>query len=394
MPKNSTTHFPNSDFQLFDAPDHDQYRSTPVQPRKQPAPATATSRIALNQSTAQACHNGQQHRQNSTQQSSSSVSTIQNPRVSGIVNGTRSPSTSSSPRYNNSPIAGQQAHFYANSAPSSSAILFQQNHQGRPPIPLFNSTGNAPQADMALTDFDNSDYSLLSSMPDMEGANFFDNPLGSGLTFGSTDDLGSANTNSVQTVSPQDVFLDSNSAPPSGSYPDFTPDTSYSESPGGVYSAETSPQWGYHSISQSLTPLFPDISPEEPVQPTPVSVNIPATNYVAPKMSRNDSSSGQANSRSSNQGRHSFTAGIAPKRRDKPLPAINYDVNDTVAAKRARNTLAARKSRERRVERTDFLVNQVNTLQSALEKSESALGKSEENTAYWKSIALALGHVE
>ena len=103
--------------------------------------------------------------------------------------------------------------------------------------------------------------------------------------------------------------------------------------------------------------------------------------YVAPKMSRNASSPGQSSPRSSHQGRHSSTSGVNSRRRDKPLPAITVeDPNDIIAVKRARNTMAARKSREKRVERTEQLVTQVTQLEADVE--------------YWKNIAISRGHVE
>ena len=52
-----------------------------------------------------------------------------------------------------------------------------------------------------------------------------------------------------------------------------------------------------------------------------------------------------------------------------PLPAITIeDPNDTVAVKRARNTLAARKSQEKHQERTEALLSQVNISEEEAEK--------------------------
>lgn len=101
---------------------------------------------------------------------------------------------------------------------------------------------------------------------------------------------------------------------------------------------------------------------------------------AAPHMCRNDSSPGHSSSRSSRQGRHSFTTGVNAKRRDKPLPVINVDPSDVIAVKRARNTMAARKSRQKRVERNDELIAQVADLEKKVD--------------YWKEIALSRGHVE
>jgi general control protein GCN4 len=190
----------------------------------------------------------------------------------------------------------------------------------------------------------------------------------------------------ASTVSPTEIMVDSMSAPPSGAFTEMTtPGTSTWESPYTANSCETSPLF-MDNLSPDDDPdkwpsLFGEI--QEPEREVLVSNTItsPTTSHVAPKMSRNDSSPGQTSSRSSHQGRHSFTAGVAPRRRDKPLPAITVeDPSDTIAVKRARNTLAARKSREKRMERTEALVSQVNDLEAEVER--------------WKGIALGMGHRE
>jgi len=58
-------------------------------------------------------------------------------------------------------------------------------------------------------------------------------------------------------------------------------------------------------------------------------------------------------------------------------PHIVEDPNDTVAMKRARNTLAARKSRQRKMQRFDEL--------------EEKIAKLEEERDHWKGIALRRG---
>jgi len=77
-------------------------------------------------------------------------------------------------------------------------------------------------------------------------------------------------------------------------------------------------------------------------------------------------------------GRHSSVAGVNSRRRDKPLPPIIVeDPSDTIAMKRARNTLAARKSRERKAMRLDEL--------------EEKIDKLTADRDYWKERAIALG---
>ena len=417
MPATNTISFANqdSDFVLFPST---ATAHTPSATRRNNDFVPATSRTVPNQYLGQT-YNGQQpyqRRRNSTQQSSASVSPIQNLRVSGIIQGTGSLSSSPSMQQFNSPT-GQQQRFYANSAPSSTAGLHQQSPRTRPPVPLFsNSTGNIlPQnmSTMALSqsfegipspegsgpspkliiadsdvssdnmfDFNNNDFT--SALDSSDG--LFDGSLDFGSHFEAINDPAPAQTPNLQTVSPQDLMVDSMSAPPSGAFTDLTtPGTSAFDSPYMANSTETSPLFAEESFTDDpdkWPSLFDPI--EEETNTGPVSHFAgasPSPTQHAPTMSRHDSSPGQSSSRSSQQGRHSFTSGVAPKRRDKPLPAITVDdPNDTVAVKRARNTMAARKSREKRVERTEHLVNQITELEAEVE--------------HWKNIAISMGHVD
>ena len=233
------------------------------------------------------------------------------------------------------------------------------------------------------TMFDFSDFTHAA--PDAHSDGHFDSSLDFGTQFESINHPAPAQASNVQTVSPKDLMVDTISAPPSGAFTDLTtPGTSYStfESPYMADSNETSPMFAEEAFGDDpdhWPSLFDPV--DEPMPNVSHFTQSPTTTHVAPKMSRNASSPGQTSARSSTQGRHSFASGVAPRRRDKPLPAITIeDPNDTVAVKRARNTLAARKSREKRQERTEALLSQVNMLEEEVEK--------------WKNIALSMGHVE
>ncbi|PFH59967.1 hypothetical protein XA68_11642 [Ophiocordyceps unilateralis] len=78
-------------------------------------------------------------------------------------------------------------------------------------------------------------------------------------------------------------------------------------------------------------------------------------------------------------GLHSSVAGVNARKRDKPLPPLVYDHTDQVAAKRARNTMAARKSRERKVQR--------------LEELEETIANLKAERDHWKRMALARSDV-
>jgi len=332
---------------------------------------------------------------------------LQHPHLSGNNFG----SSTSSPMQTYSPLGQAQNRFYASSAPNSSTAL-NNSPRARPPVPMFSqSTGNIKkmaththtEGSTAWHDHISLSPQLTSSPSDMStGFDFepfasasdvnFDEPLDFGhiAQFEPINHPAPVQTSTHPlTVSPKDVMVDSTSAPPSTTFTDLTtPGTSTFESPYMVNSNQTSPFFGEEDLgdnSDDWPSLFPTL--EDNTAQAPVSYNTNANaspapaHHVAPAMSRNGSSPGQS-ARSSHQGhgRHSFTSGVASKRRDKPLPAIVADPSDTVAVKRARNTLAARKSRAKRMERTEQLESEVANLEAEVE--------------HWKNIALSRGHVD
>ena len=188
----------------------------------------------------------------------------------------------------------------------------------------------------------------------------------------------------LQTVSPQDIFSDTMSAPPSGAYTNLsTPGTYSMESPYTqmVTSSDTSPNFDEFEVagdSEKYSNLFEvDHSYLDNVASVRrVSANCEAS--VAPPMTRNQSSPGQSSSRGSNVGRPSSSYGVNPRKRDKPLPPITVeDPSDIIAVKRARNTAAARKSREKKVHKFEEL-------------EEIIKGLTNERD-HWKDLALRRG---
>ncbi|MCJ1340892.1 hypothetical protein MMC09_006188 [Bachmanniomyces sp. S44760] len=186
-------------------------------------------------------------------------------------------------------------------------------------------------------------------------------------------------SDSVQTVSPQDIFSDNMSAPASGALTNMTtPGSSYQPSPYEyqkssfmVTSTEQSP---YLDADIETTSDWPTLFPEdEGIISTEQSI---VDDTMAPPMSRNQSSPGQASSRSSHQGRHSSISGVNARKRDKPLPPIEIkDPHDIIQVKRARNTAAARKSRAKKMERFEDLQAEIDTLKQEVD--------------YWKNMAEA-----
>jgi len=410
LPTPSTSLFgpdPETDFVLFPTT-----TTSTTTVRRQTTPAPATSRTAPSYRLGSA-YNGHQHSQvnNSTRQNTSSVSPIQNPRVSNIIQGNGSGTLSTSSQQF-SPTGQQQQNFYASSAPSSSAALEQQSPRTRPPVPLFSSrsTGDMSRRtshvegslshrpsltlstmltgsssgmvaeDQAFNELfnsrdrevrlsDNSFNQMEFSLPNFEG---FTQPMPTLI-----------NENASPCVSLQDVQY--NSEPASTTFTNLTtPGSDPFDSP-FAHSTDTSPIFAAdHNLpaeSDKWDPLFPA---DEFVGGIPAEHSF--DEYfpdlpVAPQMSRNTSSPGQSSTRSSNQGRHSKTSGVSSRRRDKPLPAIIIDdPTDSVKVKRARNTLAARKSRQKRVQVHDELQAEVEDMKSQRD--------------YWKLRAIELGHQE
>lgn len=195
---------------------------------------------------------------------------------------------------------------------------------------------------------------------------------------------------SAQTVSPKDIFADAlGSAPPSTAFTNLTsPDIG--ESPFINDSYDCSPMFQGDQVMTSDTwfSLFPeeDVKLESTIQPA----------LVAPVLERTISSNSMARSNSSSTGspivldtgyrrKSSVTGSPAtnaaitkPRRRKGPLPAISVDPNDKVALKRARNTLAARDSRQRKFDHVQTLEKRNAELEAEVEK--------------WKNIALSHGY--
>jgi hypothetical protein len=182
---------------------------------------------------------------------------------------------------------------------------------------------------------------------------------------------------STQTVSPKDLFNDGlGSAPPSTAFTNLTsPDIN--ESPYGLDSAyETSPMFDNADLAAnpSWYSLFPDaaahdasaVKMERNVSnlsasgQTSSSSNSP---LVSLDVSNRRKSSGQSPLGAGMQ-RHSSSSGINRRRRKGPLPAIEVDPCDKVAVKRARNTLAARESRQRKLDHVSQLESRIADLEA------------------------------
>ena len=182
------------------------------------------------------------------------------------------------------------------------------------------------------------------------------------------------------TVSPQDVF-NNDSFPPSTSFTNLTtPGSTFLDTPEEDY--ETSPLFSDNiGAHDHWYPLFPESNAPAPQMMRTTSTSSTGHIVVHPGGEGNRKRNSMASPAVlSPTVKYSDVAGVNARKRDKPLPPIIVNENDTVALKRARNTAAARKSRAKKVAEKDGLEEVVTDLKAQVE--------------HWKSIAISLGATE
>ena len=342
-----------------------------------------------------------QHRRHSSNHYS--ALSLQPQRVAAIINSIgHSTSTSALTRYN----PAQQQQFYASSAPSSSTGLNLQR-QTRPQVPLFSqSTGNihSQQAKTMAqgtlppsysptnsSDSQTADMDLFDDFTAFEGGastqpayqySAQSSPAVPTL-YDPSANLSSSSSTNMGTVSPQDLHVRDPyaSAPNSTAFTNLTSPSTYNESPEYADNFDVSPFVGNNGdLDQALGdpwyPLFPQDDQIEQKPQVPQSPLLPEEELEVSEQLRSANPRRRSGTGTSPpSGTHASVSGVNSRKRDKPLPPIIVeDPNDTVAMKRARNTLAARKSRQRKMQRFDEL--------------EDRIAKLEEERDHWKDIAL------
>lgn len=200
------------------------------------------------------------------------------------------------------------------------------------------------------------------------------------------------------TVSPNDLLMGHDpfaSAPASTAFTNMTTPSVYNESPFTDF--EASPMFtGENMCAEADTwpTLFPDAAPAPsapaPAAATPASAEqSPATEsdeFEEPTRRPSQSRKTSGASSSPGSGRLSSVSGVnANRRRAKVLPPIVIkDPTDTVGMKRAKNTLAARKSRARKQERMEDYEKRIRDLEAEKEKLMAERDQ-------WKAIATGAG---
>ncbi|KAF2153097.1 hypothetical protein K461DRAFT_267738 [Myriangium duriaei CBS 260.36] len=184
------------------------------------------------------------------------------------------------------------------------------------------------------------------------------------------------NDSAMGTISPKDLLMDnSGSVPPSAAFTNLTtPSSVYLGTPDDSF--EVSPMFDSLDAPETWPSLFDHEEPAaingaEMTRTTSGSSQI----VVHPGGMSRKRSSTTASPMTPNL-KMSSVAGIS-KRESKVLAPIVVDMNDAVAVKRARNTAAARKSRDKKFK------------ESAADKLRIA--ELEEQVELWKTRALAAG---
>lgn len=233
--------------------------------------------------------------------------------------------------------------------------------------------------------------STRSHMSDIDVDDFTGFEVGASTTFSSPamptvfDLAGSVSgTSNMGTVSPQDLLIHEPfmSAPNSTALTALTSPSIYDESPDLQDGYDVSPNFGSADFEAGSTKDWFSLFPQE-TAPGEDEVELVAETSADSRpedlevveIGSRSARRKAGNSPSSGCTRHSSVSGVSSRKRDKPLPPIIVeDPNDVIAMKRARNTLAARKSRERKAQRFEDL--------------EEKIRKLEAERDHWKNIAL------
>lgn len=174
-------------------------------------------------------------------------------------------------------------------------------------------------------------------------------------------------------ISPSEMHMN---PPMSGTPSGFTSPYSLFDSPSEGY--ETSPLFGSEEVGdeQGWFPLFPgsgEIEERDLRRSERPEANRVASDEASPQsVGSPDASPSFRSTSSSGVQKRSSTSGV--RKRTAPLPPIVVeDPSDVIAMKRARNTLAARKSRAKKAEK--------------MEEMEATIEDLKAEVEHWKTLA-------
>ncbi|CAI7659825.1 unnamed protein product [Penicillium bialowiezense] len=392
----SSSSSPNN-FAPIDFTVHEDFVLYPSTPHPQPrlrVPVNTTHRpSALQPFLAQ--NNPRRHSfslqlQRHLQQQNSSP---QDPRVTQLAR---------SPSYWSHPTLKHSRH-QTNSVPSNSP------NTNRPPIPLFNGQQNqSPNTQPYRRVMSAPNFAMEGNLPyispypsdpianpapaDLFGLNSgipsagFPADMDSPLAFDALDEAGLVPTGPPGTISPRDLMMDT-SVPPSGTFTDLS--TPSFESPGN-FSQNASPMFTDmdlvgHEEWPSLFDGASDMNAFDLANLDSLDVAAalqqeskkPALKVeTAPRSPLKRPASSMASSPIPATGgiKHSSISGVSARAR-KNLSPVDFDPSDPVAAKRARNTEAARKSRAKKMERQADSERRIDALNEIIAARDAEIAK-------------------
>lgn len=172
---------------------------------------------------------------------------------------------------------------------------------------------------------------------------------------------------STHTVSPQELFMD-HSAPNSSTFTNLTTPSMYDNSPDAFSSYEASPLFSANN-DVGDGQHWPSLFAEEPMYaPADTSATLDqddmdeADQAMSIAMSRTTSTASAAEK---SDKRMSISAGVHKnKRTGRLLGPIEVDTEDGAALKRAKNTMAARKSRQKKRDVEDSLRSELSEMKA------------------------------
>lgn len=195
------------------------------------------------------------------------------------------------------------------------------------------------------------------------------------------------------TISPKDLMFEA-SVPPSGTFTDLS--TPPFDSP-GTFSQNASPLFTDVDFmgQDEWAPLFHDGAATNVFDVDVSSFNVAAalaepkkeaslepTRSLSPAPRRVTSHSSPVPA--SGNVKHSSVSGISRQRKD--LSPVEFDPTDPVAAKRARNTEAARKSRAKKLERQASAEGRIRQLEDALAERDELIANLQAQLEVQRSL--------
>jgi hypothetical protein len=210
--------------------------------------------------------------------------------------------------------------------------------------------------------------------------------MDSPLAFDSLDEAGLVPSGPPGTISPRDLMMDT-SVPPSGTFTDLS--TPSFESPGN-FSQNTSPMFTdmdmvNHDEWPSLFDTTSDMGALDfanldtldvaaAFQSEPKKPALQVNTTTSSPLKRSASSMASSPVPASGTTKHSSIAGVNARAR-KSLSPVDFDPSDPVAAKRARNTEAARKSRAKKMERQAVSERRIDELKDIIAARDAEIAK-------------------